>query len=132
MPGKSSATVVQAADAAGIAAATALLHAGQPVAVPTETVYGLAARADRAEAVAAIYRAKGRPSFNPLIVHVSGVDQAEAIAEFDDRAHCLARHFWPGALTMVLPLSLTASGRTPMLTVAVSHNVWLGLGRQTW
>ena len=108
MPGKSSATVVQAADAAGIAAATALLHAGQPVAVPTETVYGLAARADRAEAVAAIYRAKGRPSFNPLIVHVSGVDQAEAIAEFDDRAHCLARHFWPGALTMVLPLKAGA------------------------
>lgn len=104
MPGKSSATHVIEADAAGIAAAAKLLRAGQPVAVPTETVYGLAARADSADAVAAIYRAKGRPSFNPLIVHVAGVEQGEEIAEFDARARLLAGQFWPGALTLVLPL----------------------------
>ena len=98
MPGKSSATPVITADAAGIAAAAKLLRAGQPVAVPTETVYGLAARADSAEAVAAIYQAKGRPSFNPLIVHVAGLEQGEEIAEFDDRASKLALAFWPGAL----------------------------------
>ncbi|MEY4952177.1 MAG: hypothetical protein RL299_601 [Pseudomonadota bacterium] len=92
------------ADPAGIAAAAALLRAGELVAVPTETVYGLAARADSVDAVAAIYRAKGRPSFNPLIVHVASSEQAEKIAIFDDRARKLAEAFWPGALTMVLPL----------------------------
>jgi L-threonylcarbamoyladenylate synthase len=92
------------ADPAGIAAAAALLRAGELVAVPTETVYGLAARADSADAVAAIYRAKGRPSFNPLIVHVASLEQAEQIAILDDRARKLAQAFWPGALTLVLPL----------------------------
>lgn len=77
---------------------------GALVAIPTETVYGLAARADRADAVAAIYRAKGRPDFNPLIVHVASLDQAEALAILDDRARLLAGRFWPGPLTMVLPL----------------------------
>lgn len=91
------------ADAAGIAEAARVLVAGGTVAVPTETVYGLAARADRAEAVAAIYRAKGRPDFNPLIVHVPDVAAAEALAVFDARAHALAAAFWPGPLTMVLP-----------------------------
>ncbi|MFC0206241.1 L-threonylcarbamoyladenylate synthase [Novosphingobium soli] len=89
---------------AGIAAAARLLQAGRLVAVPTETVYGLAARADRDESVAAIYRAKGRPSFNPLIVHVADLTQAQEIAAFDDRARALAAAFWPGALTLVLPL----------------------------
>jgi L-threonylcarbamoyladenylate synthase len=83
--------------------AVALLAAGGLVAVPTETVYGLAARADRDDAVAAIYRAKGRPSFNPLIVHIADVVAGEALAEFDDRAHSLAAAFWPGPLTLVLP-----------------------------
>lgn len=92
------------ADPAGIAAAAALLRAGELVAVPTETVYGLAARADSEDAVAAIYRAKGRPSFNPLIVHVASTEQAEQFAIFDDRARKIAEAFWPGALTMVLPL----------------------------
>lgn len=96
------------ADPAGIAAAAALLRAGELVAVPTETVYGLAARADSADAVAAIYRAKGRPSFNPLIVHVASLKQAEQIAVLDQRARNLAQAFWPGALTMVLPLRDTA------------------------
>lgn len=76
---------------------------GGTVAVPTETVYGLAARADDDAAVAAIYRAKGRPDFNPLIVHVPDVTAAEALATFDERAQALAKAFWPGPLTMVLP-----------------------------
>lgn len=95
---------ILAADPAGIAAAAAELRAGHLVALPTETVYGLAGRADRAESVAAIYRAKGRPDFNPLIVHVPSVEAARAIAQFDARAEQLAAAFWPGALTLVLPL----------------------------
>ena len=96
------------ADSAGISRAAALLAQGGLVAVPTETVYGLAARADSVDAVAGIYEAKGRPSFNPLIVHVSDVDQAEQLADFDARAHWLADRFWPGPLTMVLPLRVDA------------------------
>jgi L-threonylcarbamoyladenylate synthase len=92
------------ADTAGIASAAARLRAGGLVAVPTETVYGLAARADSTDAVAAIYRAKGRPDFNPLIVHVASLDQAGKLVELDDRALALAAAFWPGPLTMVLPL----------------------------
>ena len=84
--------------------AAALLAAEGLVAVPTETVYGLAARADSDAAVAAIYRAKGRPSFNPLIVHVADFAAAQALAETDERAEALAEKLWPGALTMVLPL----------------------------
>jgi L-threonylcarbamoyladenylate synthase len=91
------------ADPSGVIAAAEVLRDGGLVAVPTETVYGLAARADRAEAVAAIYRAKGRPEFNPLIVHVLGVAQGETLAGFDERARALAAVFWPGPLTLVLP-----------------------------
>ena len=94
-----------AADSAGIARAAELLRANGLVAIPTETVYGLCARADRDESVAAIYRAKGRPSFNPLIVHVADIEGARAVARFDPRAEALAAAFWPGALTMVLPLA---------------------------
>ena len=104
MSGKHLGPIIRPADAAGIAEAARLLAAGAPVAVPTETVYGLAARADSPAAVAAIYAAKGRPSFNPLIVHVADLAQAEMLAEFDERARLLAAQFWPGALTMVLPL----------------------------
>ena len=85
-----------------------MLRVGGLVAVPTETVYGLAARADRDESVAAIYRAKGRPSFNPLIVHVADVAAARDLAEFDARAELLAATFWPGPLTLVLPLRADA------------------------
>jgi L-threonylcarbamoyladenylate synthase len=92
-----------APDAAGIAEAAAILREGGLVAVPTETVYGLAARADSVAAVAAIYRAKGRPDFNPLIVHVGSLDEARRLAWFDERAERLAEAFWPGTLTMVLP-----------------------------
>jgi L-threonylcarbamoyladenylate synthase len=95
--------LILSADAAGIARAAAVLRDGGLVAVPTETVYGLAARADSNAAVAAIYRAKGRPDFNPLIVHVTDLAQGETLAHFDHRATALAAAFWPGALTMVLP-----------------------------
>ena len=104
MTGKYQLGSIRAADAAGIALAAERLRAGGLVALPTETVYGLAARADSASAVAAIYHAKGRPDFNPLIVHVPDLVAAEAIAVFDDRAQALAARFWPGALTLVLPL----------------------------
>lgn len=104
MTGKPLKPVIRAADEAGIAAAAQLLQAGELVAMPTETVYGLAARADDAAAVAAIYRAKGRPDFNPLIVHVPDIGSARSIAVLDARAEQLAEAFWPGALTMVLPL----------------------------
>ena len=86
-----------------IAEAARLIRAGEPVAVPTETVYGLAADATDAEAVARIYAAKGRPSFNPLIVHVPDVAAAEALAVFGPEARSLAERHWPGPLTLVLP-----------------------------
>ncbi|OYZ14379.1 MAG: threonylcarbamoyl-AMP synthase [Sphingomonadales bacterium 28-64-96] len=95
-------------DPAGIAAAAAILRARGLVAVPTETVYGLAARADDGAAVAGIYAAKGRPSFNPLIVHVADVVQAETLALFSPLAHALADMFWPGPLTLVLPRRVDA------------------------
>lgn len=106
------------ADPTGIAVAAERLRAGGLVALPTETVYGLAARADSASAVAQIYRAKGRPDFNPLIVHIPDVAGAERIAEFDDRARRLAAAFWPGALTMVLPLRSNA-GIAPAVTAGL-------------
>jgi L-threonylcarbamoyladenylate synthase len=70
--------------------------------MPTETVYGLAGDATNERAVARIFAAKGRPRFNPLIVHVPGLAEAERIALFDARARDIAQHFWPGALTLVL------------------------------
>jgi L-threonylcarbamoyladenylate synthase len=87
----------------GIARAAETLRAGGLIAVPTETVYGLAARADSEAAVAAIYAAKGRPSFNPLIVHVASLDAARAFADFSPQAEALAQAYWPGPLTLVLP-----------------------------
>lgn len=104
MSGKVPVPEIRAPDAAGIAAAVAALRGGGLVALPTETVYGLAARADSADAVASIYRAKGRPDFNPLIVHVPSLEVARDLAFFDKRAEKLAQAFWPGALTLVLPL----------------------------
>jgi len=80
------------------------LRNGGLVIMPTETVYGLAASAGDARAVAAIFEAKGRPRFNPLIAHVSDAAQAEVIAIFDDRARRLADAFWPGPLTLVAPV----------------------------
>ncbi len=99
--------------------AAALLAGGGLVAVPTETVYGLAARADRDDAVAAIYRAKGRPSFNPLIVHVVDFEAAQVLAETDERADALAAKLWPGALTMVLPVR-PGAGLAPAVTAGLA------------
>lgn len=118
MADKHEAAQICPADSAGIAAAATRLRQGELVALPTETVYGLAARADRAEAVAAIYRAKGRPDFNPLIVHVPSLAAAERLALFDDRARALAAAFWPGALTLVLPLRSDA-GIAPAVTAGL-------------
>ncbi|MEO6386957.1 MAG: L-threonylcarbamoyladenylate synthase [Croceibacterium sp.] len=88
---------------AGVARAAQLLRADGLVALPTETVYGLAARADSEAAVARIYCAKGRPDFNPLIVHVASLEVAARLAVFDARAGQLAERYWPGPLTLVLP-----------------------------
>jgi L-threonylcarbamoyladenylate synthase len=93
---------------AAIAEAAALIAAGAVVAIPTETVYGLAADATESRAVAGVYAAKGRPSFNPLIVHVLDRAAAEAIAVFDEDAGALADAFWPGPLTLVVPLRADA------------------------
>ena len=90
-------------DEAGIVRAAELVLAGQPVAVPTETVYGLAADATNPEAVARIYAAKGRPGFNPLIVHVADLAAAETLGVFDGEARALAEAHWPGPLTIVVP-----------------------------
>jgi L-threonylcarbamoyladenylate synthase len=84
--------------------AARLILAGEPVAVATETVYGLAADAGSPTAVARIYEAKGRPDFNPLIVHVPDVEAAMRIGDFDDEARALAAQHWPGPLTLVVAL----------------------------
>ena len=89
---------------AGIQAAADILRRGGLVAFPTETVYGLGADAFNDTAVAGIYAAKGRPSFNPLIAHVADAEAAQKLCYFDDIADRLAAAFWPGALTLVLPL----------------------------
>jgi L-threonylcarbamoyladenylate synthase len=87
-----------------IAEAARLIRAGEPVAVPTETVYGLAADATDPAAVARIYAAKGRPGFNPLIIHVATLEQAELYGRFDPPARAVAAAFWPGPVTLVVPL----------------------------
>src|SRR5262249_53923242 len=89
--------------AAAIADAAAVVAAGGLVAFPTETVYGLGADATNGAAVARLYDAKGRPSFNPLIAHVADADAARALARFPPAAQRLASAFWPGPLTLVLP-----------------------------
>jgi L-threonylcarbamoyladenylate synthase len=92
-----------------IALAAALLKAGDLVGMPTETVYGLAADATQGEAVAAIYAAKGRPSFNPLISHVASLEQALEHGVFNADALRLAEAFWPGPLTLVVPFRPTSA-----------------------
>lgn len=87
-----------------VEAAAAALREGRLALLPTETVYGLAADAANADAVAAIFEAKGRPRFNPLIAHVADAVQAERIAVFDGAARRLAEAFWPGPLTIVAPV----------------------------
>src|SRR3954453_23257718 len=87
------------------AEAAGLILAGQPAAAPTETYYGLAADATNGEAVAHIYEAKGRPAFNPLIVHVPDLRSAQRLGTFSDEARALAEVHWPGPLTLVVPLA---------------------------
>ena len=96
-------TILAKADAASIATAAAMLRGGGLVAFPTETVYGLGADATSAEAVARIYAAKGRPSFNPLIAHVASFADAQKFGYFSREAARLAQTFWPGPLTLVVP-----------------------------
>ena len=86
-----------------------LLRQGRLIALPTETVYGLAVDASNGDAVANLYAAKGRPSFNPLIIHVPDLEAAKAVGQFDEMAENLAAAFWPGPLTIVLPLQKTAT-----------------------
>jgi len=105
-------------DPDGVREAAALLRDGRLVAFPTETVYGLGADARNGRAVAAIFEAKGRPRFNPLIVHVADLAAAEALAEFSDQARALARAFWPGPLTLVLPLK-PESGLSDLVTAGL-------------
>jgi L-threonylcarbamoyladenylate synthase len=102
-PAMSAATEILDAGPAGIAKAADLLRAGKPVAFPTETVYGLGADATDARAAARLFEIKGRPRFNPLIVHLAEAEAAEALALFDRRAEQLAEQLWPGPLTLVLP-----------------------------
>jgi L-threonylcarbamoyladenylate synthase len=101
---------------AAIDEAARLIGEGACVAMPTETVYGLAADATNGAAVAGIYATKGRPSFNPLIVHVASLSAAEAIADFNDTARQLAAQYWPGPLTLVLPVK--ADGGVASLVTA--------------
>jgi len=113
---------------ANIARAAELLRSGGLVAFPTETVYGLGADATDDRAVAGIFEAKGRPRFNPLIVHVPDMDAAEAVVRFDQRAERLAETLWPGALTLVLPrrsdspLSLLVSAGLESVAVRVPNH----------
>lgn len=97
-------TRIFAPDAVGLADAAGTLSDGGLVAFPTETVYGLGVDARNSDAVARLYAVKGRPSFNPLIVHVASLDAAQELVVFDDAARALAQAFWPGAVTLVLPL----------------------------
>ncbi len=121
---------ILAPDAAGIARAAEALRRGELVGLPTETVYGLAGDAGSDRAVAAIFAAKDRPRFNPLIVHVARLAAAERLAVFDARAHRLAAAFWPGPLTLVLPrradggVSLLCSAGLDTLAVRMpAHDV---------
>ncbi len=105
-------------DATGIGRAADLLHQGQLVAFPTETVYGLGADANNDIAVARIFAAKNRPQFNPLIIHVASTEAARRLAHFSDAAQRLAAAFWPGPMTQVLPLNPDA-GLAPLISAGL-------------
>ncbi len=105
-------------NAAGVAQAVAILQQDALVAFPTETVYGLGGDARSDKAVAGIYAAKGRPSFNPLIVHLPNLTAVERIADLGPNARKLAQAFWPGPLTLVLPLRHKA-GLSPLVTAGL-------------
>jgi L-threonylcarbamoyladenylate synthase len=125
-------------DPAVIKEAADVLASGALVALPTETVYGLGGNALSDKAVAAIFAAKGRPVFNPLIIHVSSAAQLRGLVDMDARADELAEAFWPGPLTLILPraanspISLLASAGLPSLAVRVpSHPVAQALLKKT-
>jgi len=113
--------------AENIQAAARALAEGRLVAFPTETVYGLGGDATNEHAVAAIFEAKGRPRFNPLIIHFADRDAARREVRFDDRAEALADVFWPGPLTLVLPR--TADSRIALLAIRLEFlfDDWLWL-----
>lgn len=106
-------------DAAGIARAAELLAAGELTAFPTETVYGLGADARNGVAVAKVYEAKGRPSFNPLIAHVASAEAARRYVQWNKAAEALAQAFWPGPLSLVLPLKV-GHGISELVTAGLS------------
>jgi L-threonylcarbamoyladenylate synthase len=125
-------------DDAAIAEAARLVLQGQAIAVATETVYGLAADASNSEAVARIYEAKGRPSFNPLIVHVPDLAAAQRFGEFSDEARRLGHEHWPGPLTLVVPLradaaiaSLVTAGLSSIALRVPAHPAMQALLRST-
>ena len=121
------ANILTGDDPASIEKAAALLREGGLVGMPTETVYGLAADALSEAAVAKVFEAKARPSFDPLIVHVPGVEQASALAQFDEQAARLAEAFWPGPMTLVLPRRHDEQGKpiVPDLVTAGLDSVGL-------
>lgn len=125
---------IKTANQESIAEAAEVLKSGGLVGMPTETVYGLAANALDGEAVAKIFEAKGRPSFNPLIIHVPDLEAASAYVEVSEEAKMLAMHFWPGPLTMILPRradcpvsELASAGLDTLAVRAPSHPVALEL-----
>ncbi|WP_264211013.1 L-threonylcarbamoyladenylate synthase [Leisingera thetidis] len=111
-------TEILAATATGIARAAQLLRQGELVSFPTETVYGLGADARQGASVAAIYEAKGRPSFNPLIAHLHSAEAAQRYVVWNATAETLAQAFWPGPLTLVLPLR-DGHGISPLVTAGL-------------
>ena len=124
------ATVKLRAGRESVAHAAELLRAGRLVAFPTETVYGLGADATNEGAVAALFDAKGRPAHNPLIVHVAGIEDAARLVRFDALSRRAAGSFWPGPLTLVLPMHpdsgvsrLVTSGRQTLAVRVPSHPV---------
>ncbi len=128
---------ISAASPAAIARAAQALKGGRLVGFPTETVYGLGADASNGQAVAAIFAAKGRPRFNPLIVHVADQGEAARHGEFSGTARALAAAFWPGALTLVLPRraasplsDLVSAGLNSVALRVPAHPVAAALIRQ--
>lgn len=116
-------TELLAATDQGLATAADYIRSGQLVAFPTETVYGLGADAGNDDAVAKVFDAKARPTFNPLIVHVGSLDEAESFGQFNPQAHMLAHAFWPGPLTLVLPVR--SSARVSKLALAGAQTIAL-------
>jgi L-threonylcarbamoyladenylate synthase len=132
------ATETSGASVEAIARAAELLRAGRLVVFPTETVYGLGADATNGRAVAEIFAAKGRPRFNPLIIHVGSLAEAEGVAVFNATARRAAAQFWPGPLSLVLPrrsdsgLSLLANAGLDTVAIRVpAHPVAQALLRET-